>query len=73
MNRVWFYDRYCLEYDLSCQKRPSVGQICGAKWVGLLDLASKEVADMVKYRKAVEDQLLGQTKFTLCPKGALEW
>ena len=40
--------------------------------VGLLGLASHNIADIKEYRAAVEDQLSGKTKFTLFPKDALE-
>ena len=60
----------CLESDVTCFRAYRWANLWGK--VGLLGLASRDIRDLQDYRALIEDQILGNTKFTIFPKDALE-
>ena len=61
---------YCMEHDLACARAYRWGTLWGR--VGLLGLASKSTDDINGFRRAVENQISGDTHFTLFPKDVIQ-
>lgn len=59
-----------LERNLDCRKAFKWANLWGR--VGLVGLSPLDIGLLNQFREAVEDQLLGDTKFTLFPRDALE-
>ena len=59
-----------MERDLPCGDAYRWATLWGR--VGLIGLASKDIAALNAYRKIVEDQMTGRVRFTLYPKDAIE-
>ena len=59
-----------LENNLDCRKAFKWGNLWGR--VGLVGLSPLDMGLLNQFRQAIENQLLGDTKFTLFPRDALE-